>query len=440
MHNYNLFFELLQIAVGTRNTLSRVPTKNEWGALFKFSQKQALVGVCFVGVQRLVQDNGAPWKKPSQMLEHDGEEQCEQCTQNLPKPLWLKWLSVSASIQSKNQELAECCVSLCKELAHDGLKSCVLKGQSNLPYYPKSLRKVRMPGDIDVWCMPADSKGLTFDIPNDDGVGTHKETFYGKDAVIAYALTRARNADIPTPLVCFHHVDLEGVWSECVEMHHRPSYLFSPLRNQKFERFIDSEVAAISNEDGDFPRPSVSFNAIYQLTHIYHHLFLEGIGLRQLVDYYFVLKTLNAKQQTLIDAPIRSKEEILRLLQDMGLRRLAAAVMYVLQKVFEPHTSSEDGDDVTDWQNLWPWMLCKPDPSAGQFLLDEVMRAGNFGHYDKTVVRGKHNAMNVWVNFKRNFRFIRFYPRDVLWEPIFRVYHHFWRKKYILQAQRICRK
>ena len=35
--------------------------------------------------------------------------------------------------------------------------------------------------------------------------------------------------------------------------------------------------------------PTVEFNIIFQLTHIYSHLMNEGIGLRQLLDYYYVL-------------------------------------------------------------------------------------------------------------------------------------------------------
>ena len=35
--------------------------------------------------------------------------------------------------------------------------------------------------------------------------------------------------------------------------------------------------------------PTVEFNIIFQLTPIYSHLMNEGIGLRQLVDYYYVL-------------------------------------------------------------------------------------------------------------------------------------------------------
>ena len=42
-------------------------------------------------------------------------------------------------------------------------------------------------------------------------------------------------------------------------------------------------------EQGEIAIPTVEFNLIFQLTHIYAHLMNEGIGLRQLLDYYYVL-------------------------------------------------------------------------------------------------------------------------------------------------------
>lgn len=443
MNNYYLFFELLQVAIGIRQTLSRVPTANEWGMLFMTSQKQALVGVCFVGVQKLLRDDNTRRLRQSNAECSAEELPYKQYTQNLPKALRLKWLSLSFNIQTRNKELTETCVSVCKELARDGLKSCVLKGQSNLAYYPDHLKDSRMAGDIDLWCMPADSCGLKIPFDTGEGKGSRIETYYGKEAVIEYALMRARLAGIPKPLVCYHHTDLDGVWKESVEIHHRPTYLWSPFANRNLERFFNMGEKTITHDEQGFPKPSVSFDTVYQLAHIYHHLFDEGIGMRQLMDYYFVLKALHTQQETSADfygkastseegrTPVRSNEEIIEMLQKLGMRNLAATVMFVLQKIFEPSTSSDEQHLTDDWKKQWPWMICKPDASSGQVLLNEIMRAGNFGKYDNTVVRGKHNAENVWVKFRRNRKFIRFYPKDVLWEPVFRVYYHFWRNKYI---------
>ena len=46
-----LFFELLQISVGTRQGLSFTPSAEEWREAFDNAKRQALVGVCFRGVQ-----------------------------------------------------------------------------------------------------------------------------------------------------------------------------------------------------------------------------------------------------------------------------------------------------------------------------------------------------------------------------------------------------
>ena len=40
---------------------------------------------------------------------------------------------------------------------------------------------------------------------------------------------------------------------------------------------------------GDIAIPTSSFNVVYQLTHLYHHFFDEGIGMRQIIDYFLVV-------------------------------------------------------------------------------------------------------------------------------------------------------
>ena len=55
-----LFYELIRVAIGTQESLSRLPLAREWGELYKMAQKQSLLGVCFAGLQRLGTDSDDP--------------------------------------------------------------------------------------------------------------------------------------------------------------------------------------------------------------------------------------------------------------------------------------------------------------------------------------------------------------------------------------------
>ena len=161
----------------------------------------------------------------------------------------------------------------------------------------------------------------------------------------------------------------------------------------------------LDSKQATFPVPNAAFNRVYILVHIYRHLFAEGIGLRQLLDYYFVLKQGFTESE---------REETLRILRSLGMMRFTRAVMWVLQEVYAMPDR---------------YLLTSPDAKEGRFLLDEIMLAGNFGKYDERMQRAAGEGTFRWGLRKvlRNFRFVRSYPSEVLWSPIFKVWHLFWR-------------
>lgn len=108
--------------------------------------------------------------------------------------------------------------------------------------------------------------------------------------------------------------------------------------------------------DRGFRIPSAMFNLLMQLAHIHCHFFSGGIGLRQMNDFYYVLKSSSKDERV----------EAMALIRKMGMRNTAAALMWVLKEVF-----------LMDAE----WMLCSPDESLGNVLLGEVFKGGNFGHY-----------------------------------------------------------
>ena len=425
-----LLFELLQIAIGNRKTLSIVPTSAQWAELFDLCKKQALVAVAFIGVKNSFDS----------ALHTENFEVSSEPTLGMGELLYLKWLGMTAKVTQRNKVVTTSCAKLVKQYAHDGIQCCVLKGQGNLEYYPEELQDCRTAGDIDVWCSPMDPDGIDIAVSDLDGQGAHYQKYYGKEAIVEYVRMLHRIAGTkPAEGARYHHIDAPAVNGIEVEAHFRPLFLDSPLRNSRLQRwFRDNEQFGMHDAKiGDcvFPTPTVSFNAVYQLAHIYRHLFEEGVGLRQLLDYYFVLRVLHIEQESFADrtqsmaqwaegmgVAVKSNEEIMHMLSRFGMKKFAGAVMYVLQMVFAMPDE---------------YLICKPNEKEGKFLLNEIMMAGNFGKYDDRIARGPKSFMGFKVSgsishaiekTKHNLRLLKHYPEEVLWEPFFRVYHWIWRK------------
>ena len=167
-------------------------------------------------------------------------------------------------------------------------------------------------------------------------------------------------------------------------------------------------------------------NVVYQMCHLFNHYFHEGIGLRQLMDYYYTLKIwhndLEEKKELesrgmLIEGHgtlVMSKEEVMSILRSFGMAKFSGAVMYVLHKVFAMPSL---------------YYICQPNEKEGKKLLAEIMQGGNFGQYDNRDAALKKGGMmkhGIW-KLKRVMRLVRSYPEEALWEPVFRAYHLIWR-------------
>ena len=262
-----------------------------------------------------------------------------------------------------------------------------------------SIKEYRTPGDIDIWLH-----------------GARKD------------ILRYVRRHVPDCKPVYHHVDFPVIEGLDIEVHFTPSWMNSPFTNRRLQQwfrsfnsqtvplFIEGRVEqcgaegvtseARSENNTDLPSPSLTFNRVYILVHIYRHLFHEGIGLRQLLDYYFVLHQGFTEEE---------RVETMRTLRSLRMGRFAGAVMWVLQEVYGM-------DD--------RYLLTPPDEREGRFLLSEIMLAGNFGQYDERMQHERGESALHWGlrKVKRNFRFVRSYPSEVLWSPIFKLWHWVWRK------------
>ena len=348
-----LFKELILISLGKRDSFSRRLNEADWLSLYTEAQRQAIGGILLDGVEKVIAF---------------GED----------KPNFLmQWISQVLALENRNRLLDARCKEITKVFNELGLRSCVLKGQGVARLYPNPLR--RQCGDIDLW---VEGK-------RDDIYKTLKARWKVGDTVI-------------------HHADVDIFKDTPTEIHFVPSFAYSPFLYRRYKRFFkrwaDRQFANY-NESVGFACPTPDFNAVYSLMHIFHHVLHEGIGLRQLLDYYYILRSLDKEQRV----------QVFEEMRHMGLAKFAEAVMYVEQQMFglEPE-----------------FLLCKANERLGKQLLAEIELAGNFGKYDK---RNQHvnrkSRMDVYLhNVKRNFVFFKFAPSEVLWAPIWKPCHFVWRK------------
>lgn len=367
-----LFFQLLQISLGIQDKLDIAPTPSDWLEIFTMSKKQSLTGVCFSGVERLPKE------------------------QSPEEDLIMEWMGEAVKVQRRNQKINEVCLELSTSFDNKGFATCILKGQSNRIYYPTHLASRRTPGDVDIWLFPNGSQKnsvcRTMELLEDEG----------KIVSLAYL-----------------HAELMSLNTVAIEAHFRPTFLNEPIHNHRLQQwFAESKADCIMESeiaDGiTIPMLKPVYNIIFQLVHIYRHLLDEGIGLRQLLDYYFLLR---GTVQSLTD---EQKKTIVDKLSAFGLNRIAGAVMYVLRRVFLIEKE---------------YMIVSVNERYGRQLLDEIMIAGNFGHYDprlKDIGKASHDTSyqvrHAIRRFNRNTRFFMAYPSEVISEPFARVIHFWWRK------------
>lgn len=368
-----LFFELLQIAIGNRKELTRQLSCDEWASMYSECEKHALLGIAFAGVEKLPKEQYPPFD------------------------VLAEWVHDAQVTKERNKKATDICEKVCRQIEKDGFWVCVLKGQANLPNYPEYLRNSRTCGDIDIWIWPL-NLGKTCGITD----------------IINYSVKKSLDVKNIRPSVRYNNTELPGIWPIDVEIHHRPSFMNCFYRNARLQRWCKDNIGDSINIELDgknIPVAKNSFNAIYQLSHIYCHLFDEGIGLRQILDYYMVLSRFR-------EDGLEFREESLEIIGRLGMKKFASAMMYVLQTVFAMPDE---------------YLICKPDEREGRFLLSEIMQGGNFGKYDKRIKRVEGSYLKVQCNhafekWKHNLRLITHYPEEVLWEPLFRLYHFVWRK------------
>ena len=447
-----MIFDFLKYCLDRKDNMSNVVADIGWQQLYFFASKQAILGLCFDGIERL------------------GKEYPEELKQNpIGRELLMTWMGKAQQIRRQNIKVNTVASKLFSMLREDGLRCCILKGQGNALMHPNPYS--RTPGDIDVWVNAS------------------------REYLTEYAKRHFNLEDD----IRVHHLEttMDGV---PVELHFFPCTMNNPIYNARLQKWFKrnadlqcSNVVSLPDGIGEIAIPTTAFNVVYQLTHLYHHFFDEGIGMRQIIDYFLVVNdfsknvfldtdfsnpsvSLSKGSSTSHPSPLSSEERdvtalrcseplrskdggaskpspncagwdrlsiegdnsagsatavtssastalvvVQRELKYLGLWKFAGAVMYVLHEVLGLPKEK---------------MIASMDEKRGKLLLAEILNGGNFGkhftkygHFTQQGMAKKY-FLKIW----RNMHFVRYYPAEALSEPIFRTWHFFWRLKHRRQS------
>ena len=343
------FKNLLLISVGRETAFEQDPTPKMWNRLFLMAHQQTMVGVLNDAVHRVTE-------------------------KQLPDDKLLKEWDENAAKISRIYHTHENHIRELEDLLNRlGLHGCILKGTGLAHLYPNPER--RMCGDIDIWIS-------------------------GKRNAIIKAF---EEADIPIYDIIYQECKA-GIFLDAeVEIHFHPSKMYNPFSNARLQRFFERNSPI--RDDVTITYPDAKFNAVFCMAHMFRHYLEGGIGMRQMMDYYYVLKALDPSD----------RKPVMNTLKHLGMKRFTASVMTSMWFNF----GLED-----------EYLLCPVDIKHGKKLVNDIIAMGNFGVMDKR--NYSHEGESAWARFvrknRRVFSNLRYYPREVIWSPFARVSQYVWRK------------
>ena len=354
----HLFFELIQIALANRNSFNRPPSDIEWKSLYEMACKQSLAGVLLDGVNRLIEIGNC--SKP-------------------PMNVLYEWIGLQQHTVAHNKLQNQRTKELCELFKEHGYRSCVLKGQGTALYYDHP--EYRQCGDIDIWV---------------DG---------DRDEILRFV--KSKNYHVGH--IDIKHSDIDFFKDVPVEVHFMPSWMYNPSTNKKLQKFFEEKSEKqFGNNDAKvgFTHTTVDFDLVFSIVHIYRHIFSEGIGLRQLMDYYYILQ----------GSFVNQRKDAFAVLRSLKMSSFVGGIMWILKECLGMKEE---------------YLLCSVNERHGKYLLSEIMTAGNFGQFDDRMLRIDKNKKfrRGFVQLKRNLRFVSYYPSEVLWSPFWKLWHWGWRKQ-----------
>lgn len=359
-----LFIELLQVSLGTRAELSRVPSAHEWDQLFLKAEDQAIIGLLLCGLERLSAEQLPPMSLKLQWI---GEVQIGEAT-------YRQHLKVIA-------KTFDC-------LKQGGVPVAFMKGVVCGSRYPLSER--RSCGDID-FVVAGKDFARTLDLLEE--IGT-----------------------VDRGLIHEYH-GMAFVDEVTLEPHYKVHNFQNPAVDHAMKEMcvevFPERLELLDLKGEKIPVFPAAFECALLVGHMVNHVYAEGLGLRQVVDFFYWLK-VNGYRLSVVG----EREEIWGNLRRMKMER----AFRVFARICEEYLGLDAA--------LLGLSYSDKEKQFAHKMMEDVLRVGNFAH-SVDYLGGNESLQPLksyfWV-VGRCCKLGYLCPAEARWWPVSKVRRFLWKK------------
>ena len=352
--NQQVFFELVRAGLWEREARLSQFNDIDYAAVMEMADEQSVVGLVTAGIEA-------------------NTNYSDGTNNNIPKEWNLQFIGSTLQIEQQNKDLNVFLARLIEKLRREDIYALLVKGQGIAQCYEKPLW--RASGDVDLLL---------------------SDTNYEKAKKVLIPLAE----DVEKEFKTFKHLGMTMKGGFVVELH---GTLHSRL-SRRIDKVIDEaqrdvfyggSVRPWMNGGTTVFLPSPDNDVIFVFTHILHHYYIEGIGLRQICDWCRLLWTYRESlNHELLEARI-SKAGLMT-----EWKAFASLAVEWLGMPVEAMPLFNENDNQNEKLKR-----------KAELILEFMLECGNFGH-NREKAGGKINS--AWSKLKDFTRHLSVFPMDSL--------------------------
>lgn len=356
-NNQGAFFELLRAGLWEIDARLSQYKDIDYYAIMRLAEEQSVVGLVAAGLEHLVDVK-------------------------VPQVLALQFAGQAIQLEQRNKAMNAFIADLIDNLRKEDIYAILVKGQGIAQCYEKPLW--RSSGDVDLLLSESNYERAKFFLTP---LATNVET--------EYTHFKHQGMTINGWEVELHgtqHSRLSKRVDDGIDATQRELFYGGKVRSVEFKGSNGSKVQVFL--------PASDEDVIFVFTHILHHFFFEGIGLRQICDWCRLLWTYkDSLNHELLESRIRK----------MGLmsewKAFAAFAVKWLGMPVEAMPLIENNDNHNSNLDKKADKICK-----------FVLEVGNFGHKQRRDYKGmsylRRKFVSVWGRLSDMLRHFQLFPKD----------------------------